>query len=151
MQRQPPDSSATHLKQPGWDKGDRGAVGVMRIRQSAKIREVGEALAAAGYLCLDEQARVLGLPRSTTWTLLRANHKTSGLTARVINRMLAQPQLPALVRSKILEYVAEKSQGTYGHNQLQLRRFAAQLAMERRAAHLIHRATSAGSQVASSP
>jgi hypothetical protein len=43
--------------------------------QSAKIKEVGEALVATGHVSLDEQATVLGLSRSTTWTILQANHK----------------------------------------------------------------------------
>jgi len=103
----------------------------MRSVQSAKIRELGDALIASGYISLDDQAKVLGLSRSTTWTILQANHKTSGLSASVINRMLAQPQLPARVRVKILEYVEEKSAGVYGHSRLQVRRFAARLSLER--------------------
>ena len=95
--------------------------------QSTKIRQLGEALIATGYLHLDEQARVLGLSRSTTWTILRAKHKTSGLSASVIKRMLRQPQLPALVRKKIFEYVDEKSAGVYGHSSTQVRRFVAAL------------------------
>jgi predicted DNA-binding transcriptional regulator AlpA len=95
--------------------------------QSTKIRQLGEALIATGYLHLDEQARVLGLSRSTTWTILRAKHKTSGLSASVIKRMLRQPQLPALVRKTIFEYVDEKSAGVYGHNSMQVRRFVAAL------------------------
>ena len=80
----------------------------MKARQSSKIRELGDALIAEGYLTLDEQARVLGLGRSTTWTILKGNHKTSGLSAGIINRMLAAPRLPALVRARILEYIDEK-------------------------------------------
>src|SRR5262249_51903518 len=103
---------------------------VMRALQSARIKELGEALVSAGYIYLDEQAQVLGLSRSTTWTILRASHKNSGLSAAVINRMLAQPRLPTLVRMKILEYVKEKPVGPYGHNRLQVRRFAAQLPLD---------------------
>ena len=103
----------------------------MRVLQAAKIRELGEVLIASGYVCLDEQARVLGLSRSTTWTLLQANHKNSGLSAAVINRMLAQPQLPRAVHAKILEYVSEKSAGVYGHGGRQVRRFAERLSLER--------------------
>jgi len=44
----------------------------MRERQSAKIKEIGCALVAAGFRALDEQAEGLGLSRSTTWTILRA-------------------------------------------------------------------------------
>jgi hypothetical protein len=94
-----------------------------RALHSAKIRELGAALVATGYCQLDEQASVLGLPRSTTWTIVRAQHKNSGLSAAVIKRMLAQPQLPTAVRIKILQYVDEKSAGMYGHNSQQVRRF----------------------------
>ena len=80
----------------------------MRARQSSKIRELGDALIAEGYLTLNEQARALGLGLSTTWTILKRNYKTSGLSAGIINRMLAAPRLPALVRARILEYIDEK-------------------------------------------
>jgi len=99
----------------------------MKARQTTKIREFGDALIASGISTLDEQAKALGVPRSTAWSLLRADHKASGLSATVINRMLAAPQLPALVRVIILEYVAEKVAGRYGHNKIQLRRFAERL------------------------
>jgi hypothetical protein len=42
--------------------------------------------------------------------------------------MLAQPQLPQLVRRKLLEYVEQKSSGVYGHSPQQARRFASGLA-----------------------
>jgi len=101
----------------------------MKTRQSLKIRELGDALAAEGFATLDEQAAALGLCRSTTWTLLKGHHKSSGLSATVINRMLATPQLPPLVRSKILEYVEDKTAGLYGHGKAQLRRFSARLSI----------------------
>src|SRR5215467_8007356 len=103
----------------------------MKKRQSLKIREIGDALVTEGFITLDEQARALGLSRSTTWTLLQANHKTSGLSAAVINRMLAQPELPSAVHAKILEYVEEKSAGIYGHSPRQVRRFTERLSLER--------------------
>jgi len=95
--------------------------------QSAKIAELGETLIATGYLRLDKQAKALGLSRSTTWTITRAQHKNTGLSAAVIKRMLAQPQLPALLRVKIAEYVDQKSAGVYGHNPVQIRRFVTQI------------------------
>ena len=98
-----------------------------RTLQAFKIRELGEALVQAGYVALDEQADALGLCRSTTWTILQATHKSSGLSATVINRMLASPQLPAPVRAKLLEYVEEKISGRYGHGKVQLRGFAGRL------------------------
>jgi hypothetical protein len=91
--------------------------------QSAKISELREALVAAGHLHLDDQASVLGLSRSTTWTIVRAQHKSSGLSAQVIKQILAQPQLPALARIRIYEYIEEKSLGMYGHKPSQVRRF----------------------------
>src|SRR6266498_2970458 len=81
----------------------------MKARQSSKIREIGDALVAMGLLTLDEQAKALGLGRSTAWTILQASHKGSGLSAAVVNQMLAAPQLPPLVRAVILEYVDEKT------------------------------------------
>jgi hypothetical protein len=94
-----------------------------QLLQLAKIREIGEALIAARHLCLDQQAHVLGLPRSTTWTIVRAKHKTTGLSGAVIKRIMAQPRLPAVVRSTIREYVDQKSSGAYGHSPAQVRRF----------------------------
>jgi hypothetical protein len=102
----------------------------MKARQSSKIRELAAAVEAAGFLTLDEQARALGLPRSTAWTIRRASHKASGLSASIINRMLAAPELPPLARSKILEYVEEKAAGLYGGSRSQRRRFAARLSIE---------------------
>jgi len=102
----------------------------MKARQTSKIKELGDALIASGISTLDEQAKALGVPRSTAWTILRADHKTSGLSATVINRMLAAAHLPALVRATILEYVDEKVAGRYGHNKIQLRRFAERLTLK---------------------
>jgi hypothetical protein len=103
----------------------------MKARQNSKIRQIGEILHAAGFLTLDKQAKALGLCRSTTFTLLQGNHKASGLSPALINRMFAAPQLPDAVRAHILEYVEEKSAGLYGHNQASLRRFTASLIAER--------------------
>ena len=40
-----------------------------------KIRNICDALVAAGFETLDEQTEVLGLSRSTTWSILRGSHK----------------------------------------------------------------------------
>jgi len=103
----------------------------MKVRQSSKIRELGDALITAGFITLDQQAKALGLSRSTTWTVLKGKHKCSGLSATVINRMLMSPQLPPIARAKIVEYVQEKAAGLHGHNIMQLRRFTARLSIER--------------------
>ena len=99
-------------------------------RQLSKIRELAETVEAAGFLTLDEQAKILGLPRSTAWTIRRGSHKASGLSASILNRMLAAPTLPPLVRAKILEYVQEKAAGLYGGSRSQCRRFAARLSVD---------------------
>jgi len=104
--------------------------GEIKARQSAKIKEIGVALASLGYTGLDVQAKALGLSRSTTWTILHANHKSSGLSAKVINRMLAAPNLPALVRTKILEYAEEKVAGRYGHSNVARNKFATLLSVD---------------------
>ena len=104
--------------------------GEIKARQTAKIKEIGVALASLGFTGLDFQAKALGLSRSTTWTILHANHKSSGLSAKVINRMLAAPNLPALVRTKVLEYAEEKVAGRYGHSNVARHRFATVLSVD---------------------
>jgi hypothetical protein len=102
----------------------------MKARQASKIKEVGDVLVAAGFVTLDGQAVALGIARSTTWTILRCNHKASGISATIINRMLMSPRLPPLVRAKILEYIQEKAAGLHGHSPTQLRRFRARLSIQ---------------------
>ena len=98
-----------------------------KARQLSKIRELRLALRRAGLIELDEQAQALGLPRSTTWKILKGGHKASGLSAMVISRMLSEPRLPPVVRTKILEYVREKADGLYGHGKRELLRFSARI------------------------
>jgi hypothetical protein len=96
-----------------------------KARQTIRIKELGASLTASGMVTLDEQARALGLSRSSAWAVLKANHKASGLAAGTINQMLSSPELPPHVRVTILTYIEEKLAGLYGHNKTQLRRFAA--------------------------
>ena len=103
-------------------------------RQVLKIKELKDALVTAGYVSLDEQADALGLSRSTTWTILKAKHKNYGLSAAVINRVLRNPDLNSRIRTKIIEYIREKTSGSYGHNHMQLRRFIRQLTEAERTA-----------------
>ena len=105
------DSYAGHVQAPGERPYSFSTE--MKARQSSKIRELADAVEAAGFLTLDEQAQVLGVPRSTAWTIRRASHKASGLSA------------------KILEYVEEKAAGLYGGNQRQRRRFTTRLSLEK--------------------
>jgi hypothetical protein len=49
-----------------------------KARQAIRIKELGAALAADGLVTLGEQARALGLSRSTAWAVLKANYKAFG-------------------------------------------------------------------------
>jgi hypothetical protein len=109
--------------------GERGGSTVARMkdRQTRKIRQIREGLIAEGFRTLDEQAKVLGISRSTTWTVLRGEHKSSGLSVTIINRMLAARRLPPSVRAILVEYIEEKAAGLYGHNKMQRSRFTRRL------------------------
>jgi hypothetical protein len=109
----------------------RQSITEMKSRQAAKIRELGQSLIDAGFVTLAQQSEVLGVARSTTWTIMRASHKHTGLSAAVINRMLLSPELPPLARRKILEYTTDKLAGVYGGSRSQLRKFAARLSIEK--------------------
>jgi hypothetical protein len=99
----------------------------MRARQSERIKEIRQALIDAGADSLEKQAAVLGLSRSSTWAILQGNHKSSGLRASVISRMLASSQLPPTVRVIIENYVDEKLRGNYGHSKRQCDLFSLRL------------------------
>ena len=94
-----------------------------------KIRNICNALLAAGFDTLDKQAEALGLSRSTTWSILSGNHK-SGLSATLLTRTLKSPRFPSAVRAKIIEYIEVKAAGSFGHNKLQQREFVARLKRE---------------------
>jgi hypothetical protein len=98
-----------------------------QLRQERKIQEITEALVTEGLTTLDKQAVALGLVRSTAWFILQAKHKKTGITTPTLIRMLECPHLPQTVREKVLEYVAEKAAGHYGHRASRLRLFKAQL------------------------
>jgi hypothetical protein len=84
-------------------------------------------LVECGFVALEEQAYALGLSRSTAWTVIRAKHNTSGLSALTINRMLATDHLPPRVRLKLFEYIAEKMSGAYGDQEQRLKAFASKI------------------------
>jgi hypothetical protein len=80
-------------------------------------------------ISLDAQAKALGLPRSTAWTILSAEHEATGLSARIICRMLNSEPLPPLIRARIIEYANEKAAGIYGGTETQHRRFNTKLTL----------------------
>jgi hypothetical protein len=98
--------------------------------QCSKIAELRCVLEQSGYLSLDKQADALGLSRSTTWAILQASHKASGVSGSIIKRMLQSPALPPAVRQWVGEYVSEKLSGAYGHSTKRLQIFEAQVAVE---------------------
>ena len=102
----------------------------MKARQCSKIAELRWLLEQSGYPSLDKQASALGLGRSTTWAILQASHKASGVSRSIIKRMLQSPGLPPAARQWIEEYVSEKMSGAYGHSTKRLRIFWAQVALE---------------------
>ena len=103
------------------------SVADLKARQANKIREISEALVASGFRTLAAQSRVFGLGRSTTWTILRGNHKSSGLSAKIIGRILTASDLPPRVRAKVLEYVEDKASGRFGHSAKLRRKFISAL------------------------
>ena len=62
---------------------------------------IAEALVASGHTVLDDQAKALGLPRSTTWTIVASKHKLDRISKKVRARMLSNPELPPLVRAAL--------------------------------------------------
>ena len=117
-------------KKPRRDLGGSSSLFEIKARQSSEIRELGRILVEAGFVSLDAQAEVLGLPRSTAWTILRGQHKCSGLSVKIINRMLSTPHLPAPVRAKIMEYIEARLAGRFGHNNMQRRKFYARVMVD---------------------
>jgi hypothetical protein len=103
----------------------------MKLRQSAKIRQIKDALIASGYKALDDQARAIGLSRSTAWTIIKGQHKSSGLSTSVVLAILSKPDLPATVREILLEYVNEKAAGLYGDKPFRVRQFISRLSPTR--------------------
>jgi len=95
-----------------------------KVRQRSKIGEIRAALVEAGFVALDEQAATLGLSRSTAWTILNPNHKSSGLSAQTISRILRSARLPGPARQRVFEYIQEKIEGLYGHTDRRRREFA---------------------------
>jgi hypothetical protein len=114
----------------------------MKARQCSKIAELRQVLTRAGYPSLDKQAAALGLSRSTTWAVLQANHKSSGLSGSVIKRMLRSPDLPPAARQWIQEYIAAKLSGAYGHGRRRLGVFRDQVILQDRQEGFVQRATS---------
>ncbi len=70
------------------------------------LGRVAHLLREAGYTSLDAQAKALGLPRSTTHTIIRCQHKVGRLSKHVLDKMLSNPELPERVRAILQEYAS---------------------------------------------
>ena len=95
----------------------------MQARQMRKIEQLREVFLTNGRLTVREHAKLLGLCPSTAHAILQRNYKSSGLSAAIIKRMLACPDLPERARTIILEYKDEKIAGLYGHTRSQRLKF----------------------------
>ena len=80
-----------------------------RWKYPTKIQDIAGALIAEGYRSLDEQAKALGVHRSTAWTIVKTKHKLGRLSRKTTNSMLANPELPPSVRIVVLQYLTERS------------------------------------------
>ena len=73
------------------------------------LQQIREALIKSGHSRLDQQAKALGLRRSTAWTIVKVKHKLGRLSAKTTERILANPELPLSVRFVVQRYMAERS------------------------------------------
>jgi hypothetical protein len=72
------------------------------------VVRIREALIACGYTKLDQQAKALGINRSTAWTIIKMKHKLGRLNNKTTQRILANPNTPPPVRTVVLRYLAER-------------------------------------------
>ena len=79
-------------------------------KYATSIQQITATLVKSGYTTLDAQAKALGVHRATAWTIIRNKHKLGRLNAKTIERMLANPELPASVRLVLKKYLAERRQ-----------------------------------------
>ena len=86
--------------------GARLGMGSSRPHNYARI---SGALISSGCLTLDQQAKALGLGRSTAWNIIKNKHKLGRLSAKTIERILTNPKTPPTVRAVVQQYVAERS------------------------------------------
>jgi hypothetical protein len=61
------------------------------------IQLIADALIKGGYNSLDEQAKALGLNRSTVWNIMKTKHKLGRLNNKTVRSILANPDTPPSV------------------------------------------------------
>jgi Mn-dependent DtxR family transcriptional regulator len=80
-----------------------------RLRQTTSLEQIADALIAGGYTSLDQQAKALGICRSTAWTIIKTKHKLGRLNVKTTQKILANPETPAAVRAAIEKYLIGRS------------------------------------------
>ena len=95
----------------GTTTQDDNSLRAMKARQTRKIEQLREVFLTDGRLRVRQQANLLGLCPSTAHAVLQRNYKSSGLSAAIIKRMLACPNLPESARTILHEYLNEKIAG----------------------------------------
>jgi hypothetical protein len=80
-----------------------------RPNYSIELERISEALISSGYTSLDEQAKALGVHRSTAWVIIKKKHKLGRLSAKTIDRILGNSQTPPAVRTLVQQYVVKRS------------------------------------------
>jgi hypothetical protein len=73
----------------------------MGISAPHNYARISDALISSGCVTLDQQARALGLGRSTAWNIIKHKHKCARLAAKTINRILTNPETPPTVRAVV--------------------------------------------------
>ena len=76
---------------------------------SIELARISEALISSGYTSLDEQAKALGIGRSTAWTITKNKHKLGRLSAKTIDRILNNPETPPSVRAIVQQYASARA------------------------------------------
>ena len=77
-------------------------------RRTVLIQAIAGALVEAGFTSLDEQAKALGINRSTAWTIVSTKHKLGRLNTKTAQRILENPNTPPSVRA-IIEQALTKA------------------------------------------
>ena len=103
------------------------------MRRAPRIHTVGlqhisEALIGSGYTSLGQQAKALGIHRSTAWTIVKTKHKLGRLSDKTTKAILSNPELPPSVRSVVQKYLAERSDALTIRAALRTKRKAAAIA-----------------------
>ena len=72
------------------------------------IQLLADALIKDGFHSLDEQAKALGLNRSTVWTIMKRKHKLGRLNTKTARRILANRRTPLSVQAIIRRMLSTK-------------------------------------------